>query len=659
MQVGNGMDSESEAMEQSFSHYYATSTPLWFDFWDMDDYQNTSYHLNASSQVRAMDVPLKWDSFQEQSAMDIGSAPSIHGVMESQHYQPINSGYGLNLNVPLQAMNGSKNNLISPEQSVISPSYVPSMTGGTQLQSMARQNPSFWSENVMQPQPAQNMNIDCDITGEQQRLNEPLNDNVSQQRFTVAPSSSLMDPAGTQLRPMACQDPTFQSEDDHVGVFQPAHPVVENNCETTSMPNMSAFGANSKQNTVMQPQSAQNMNIGCDIIGEIQRSNLPLNNIDSQQPFAVAPSSPRNPAVGASQCQNMENNHETKSTTNLLASLASKATEAGSEPQCDQHKDVSVHLRLNDNPTPSGGTSFGASQRQNLDDNHETQSTTNFFASLASKAKEPGSEVPQIDQHKDVDIQLQLKYNSTPSDDMVLLTVPQFVVQIPTSLPFNCWKGEIIKKLEAELDNIRTIVLPIAGKVAMQTEYLSDIKQNILKRKRVQGATEDYFSDYTKTNVVPKPHIMKNISPPGVKNSTNALSSEIPIVRNQAARTVIQQNTCNTLSPQMEAHDVDKKQKISEPSQRQQRRFSLDEIEALINAVGNFGTGAWQEIKQKAFHASGRTYTELKDKWRSLVKTANKPAGKRRGPVVPQDLLSKVLYFEARRAQLQGKASLV
>ncbi|KAA8543858.1 hypothetical protein F0562_021965 [Nyssa sinensis] len=92
---------------------------------------------------------------------------------------------------------------------------------------------------------------------------------------------------------------------------------------------------------------------------------------------------------------------------------------------------------------------------------------------------------------------------------------------------------------------------------------------------------------------------------------------------------------------------------------RNAKFFSVSEVKALVQAVEEFGTGRWQEIKRRAFStASDRTHTDLKDKWRNLMKTANKPATKRRGVVVPQELLNRVLAIEACRSQQQASKTL-
>ncbi|KAG6418587.1 hypothetical protein SASPL_120791 [Salvia splendens] len=102
------------------------------------------------------------------------------------------------------------------------------------------------------------------------------------------------------------------------------------------------------------------------------------------------------------------------------------------------------------------------------------------------------------------------------------------------------------------------------------------------------------------------------------------------------------------------------KPKMNELSQRRARRpFSVDEVEALVEAVERLGTGRWRDIKMGAFeHADHRTYVDLKDKWKTLVHTAGISPHQRRGEPVPQDLLDRVLaahsYWSLHQSK-QGK----
>ncbi|XP_060175497.1 telomere repeat-binding protein 4-like isoform X2 [Lycium barbarum] len=99
------------------------------------------------------------------------------------------------------------------------------------------------------------------------------------------------------------------------------------------------------------------------------------------------------------------------------------------------------------------------------------------------------------------------------------------------------------------------------------------------------------------------------------------------------------------------------KNRHSELSQRRTRRpFSVAEVEALVEAVEQLGTGRWRDVKMRAFdNAYHRTYVDLKDKWKTLVHTASIAPQQRRGELVPQELLDRVLAAHAYWSQHQAK----
>ncbi|KAK7305739.1 hypothetical protein VNO77_43649 [Canavalia gladiata] len=102
---------------------------------------------------------------------------------------------------------------------------------------------------------------------------------------------------------------------------------------------------------------------------------------------------------------------------------------------------------------------------------------------------------------------------------------------------------------------------------------------------------------------------------------------------------------------------VSQKTKRSEFVQRRTRRpFSVSEVEALVHAVEELGTGRWRDVKLRAFeNADHRTYVDLKDKWKTLVHTATISPQQRRGEPVPQELLDRVLAAHAYWSQHQAK----
>ncbi|CAJ2653185.1 unnamed protein product [Trifolium pratense] len=95
----------------------------------------------------------------------------------------------------------------------------------------------------------------------------------------------------------------------------------------------------------------------------------------------------------------------------------------------------------------------------------------------------------------------------------------------------------------------------------------------------------------------------------------------------------------------------------SELVQRRARRpFTVSEVEALVHAVEEVGTGRWRDVKLRCFeNADHRTYVDLKDKWKTLVHTAKISPQQRRGQPVPQELLDRVLAAHAYWSIHQSK----
>lgn len=102
---------------------------------------------------------------------------------------------------------------------------------------------------------------------------------------------------------------------------------------------------------------------------------------------------------------------------------------------------------------------------------------------------------------------------------------------------------------------------------------------------------------------------------------------------------------------------LNQKARRSELVQRRTRRpFSVSEVEALVQAVEELGTGRWRDVKLRAFeNADHRTYVDLKDKWKTLVHTAKISPQQRRGEPVPQELLDRVLAAHAYWSEHQAK----
>ncbi|XP_050384886.1 telomere repeat-binding protein 3-like [Argentina anserina] len=165
------------------------------------------------------------------------------------------------------------------------------------------------------------------------------------------------------------------------------------------------------------------------------------------------------------------------------------------------------------------------------------------------------------------------------------------------------------------------------------------------------------------------PGISDLISDPPLTNSAclaeskhESVSSHIDLLSNKAMP------ECQAIVPlpdmsmePLAAVPVNQKSKRSELVQRRTRRpFSVSEVEALVQAVEDLGTGRWRDVKMCAFeNADHRTYVDLKDKWKTLVHTAQISPQQRRGEPVPQELLDRVLaahsYWCQHQAKQQGK----
>ncbi|KAJ0103004.1 hypothetical protein Patl1_06414 [Pistacia atlantica] len=104
---------------------------------------------------------------------------------------------------------------------------------------------------------------------------------------------------------------------------------------------------------------------------------------------------------------------------------------------------------------------------------------------------------------------------------------------------------------------------------------------------------------------------------------------------------------------------VNNKIRRTDIAQRRTRRpFSVSEVEALVQAVEELGTGRWRDVKLRSFEdADHRTYVDLKDKWKTLVHTARIAPQQRRGEPVPQELLDRVLAAHAYWSQASGKTA--
>lgn len=74
------------------------------------------------------------------------------------------------------------------------------------------------------------------------------------------------------------------------------------------------------------------------------------------------------------------------------------------------------------------------------------------------------------------------------------------------------------------------------------------------------------------------------------------------------------------------------------------RRFSAEEITALVEGVLILGTGHWAAIRDRysTVFAPGRNSVDLKDKWRNLVKLVQEQRTAR-GTTLPREIAVKIM----------------
>ncbi|CAN0854250.1 Telomere repeat-binding protein 5 [Linum grandiflorum] len=265
--------------------------------------------------------------------------------------------------------------------------------------------------------------------------------------------------------------------------------------------------------------------------------------------------------------------------------------------------------------------------------------------------------------------------------------VPELFVEIPESATVGSLKRTVVDALTAFLGGgVRVDVLLQGRKVRDDHQTLSQTGISHSSHLDALGFSLEPNSspdtgslssvEFPSTSSCPKPQPLSSYprTPVVVHQSICAASPEPHAVnlRNPIESdhdsapspidTLIAQNTSDSKRPfTVPSMDIDplalvpanRKTKRAEMAQRRIRRpFSVAEVEALVQAVEELGTGRWRDVKMKAFdHAKHRTYVDLKasflDKWKTLVHTATISPQQRRGEPVPQELLDRVLTAHA------------
>ncbi|KAF2615581.1 hypothetical protein F2Q70_00007387 [Brassica cretica] len=264
--------------------------------------------------------------------------------------------------------------------------------------------------------------------------------------------------------------------------------------------------------------------------------------------------------------------------------------------------------------------------------------------------------------------------------------IPELFIEVPETATVGSLKRTVMEAVTALLgDGIHIGVLVQGKKVRDDTNTLSQTGLSCRENLDNLGFTLEPGSSENPVNIMPTDST--NLSERSA--ASLELDSRIPLCL-QDADHVINYGTCVELVPYQSDITADEQQPLSsdsraivpvpplepealavvplsekpkrtELSQRRTRRpFSVTEVEALVHAVEELGTGRWRDVKLRSFDdASHRTYVDLKDKWKTLVHTASISPQQRRGQPVPQELLDRVLaahrYWSQHQVKQNGK----
>ncbi|KAL7201686.1 hypothetical protein ACSBR1_033396 [Camellia fascicularis] len=260
-------------------------------------------------------------------------------------------------------------------------------------------------------------------------------------------------------------------------------------------------------------------------------------------------------------------------------------------------------------------------------------------------------------------------------------TVPEFFVEIPETATMSILMEKVMEKATAIVGGAHVGVLQ-GERIRDENETLS--ATDISNENRLDVILEPIPSqaphscplqlpcDISQplTRYSPNPVVVHQVqgtsdtSPdPLLCNLDNDIQGDHDLVESQTNKLIGKNTTSMEViafpATSVEQLDVSSVHQKSDSSKNAQRRksevFSKSEVEALVQAVEELGTGRWTKIREQAFgNASKRTHTDLKDKWRSLVRTAKRPVNKRRGVVLPQELLDRVLAVETHNSLQQA-----
>lgn len=81
-----------------------------------------------------------------------------------------------------------------------------------------------------------------------------------------------------------------------------------------------------------------------------------------------------------------------------------------------------------------------------------------------------------------------------------------------------------------------------------------------------------------------------------------------------------------------------------------QNKWTREESELVVEGVARYGYGLWAKIQNELFADSKRTSVDVKDKWRNLVKAADKPDDFKFRSATMDDVLREMIHEAKAKA---------
>ncbi|MED6167617.1 hypothetical protein PIB30_004428 [Stylosanthes scabra] len=266
--------------------------------------------------------------------------------------------------------------------------------------------------------------------------------------------------------------------------------------------------------------------------------------------------------------------------------------------------------------------------------------------------------------------------------------IPELFIDVPETATVGSLKRTVMEAVMTLIGSGMHVGVLVQGKkvrddnrTLLQTGICHKEKLNklgfTLEPSSIQDSPADCLRNPSQSQPIrsPKTPVQDSGTTHGLQNSSMPINTENFVESNYELTTSPTDTIADITTPDSRAlvsvqprspeslagFPVSQKSKRPELVQRRTRRpFSVSEVEALVEAVEELGTGRWRDVKLRSFeNADHRTYVDLKDKWKTLVHTAKISPQQRRGEPVPEDLLNRVLaahaYWSHHQAKQQGK----